>query len=390
MPHRTALFRFRLLLFCLAFLGPTAELSARSFAIDGLIVKGSERLPESYFDQELGLKAGSEIQEEDLPALQHKLLGTGLFRSANFFLSKGSKPGRFILQIDLEDDPSVFSDWAIGNSLFLTQEQRQGLGSELNPYSARVQVISRNLFRAQHRASLDADFDGMGILRAFEVAYGFPRFTQEGVQFDAHFEGVDPAARYSEVLGFGNKGEALWNFELYSDTAFQYGAAFYLNQGRRFTLPGFPRGIVGPKIGLRRETRLLSFRPSDGGAVGASVVFASEGGDQMVYEAEAAYTLGLWSSAEQTVQGNVLSVGGKSLSFRASWRLEQNLAATGFSALPKIYLLAETGGDRYREIHDRGYDFRIGTRFHSNGFIADIAFAYSTLPERLEKWRRER
>lgn len=367
--------------------GPNAEASARSFAIEELIVKGSERLPEGYFSEELGLKPGSEIEENDLPALQHKLLGTGLFRSASFFLQKGSKPGRFRLQIDLEDDPSVFSDWALGSSLYLTQEETEGLGSESSPYSARVQLISRNLFREQHRATLDADFDGMGILRAFQIAYGFPRFTQEGVQFDAHFEGVDPAARYGDTLGFGNRGEALWNFELYPDTAFQYGAAFYLNQGRRFTLPGFPRSILGPKVGLRRETRLLSFRPSDGGAFGASVVLGSE---RTVYEAEGAYTLGLWSSAEQTIQGNIQTIGGKSLSFRATWRLEQNLAAAGFAALPKIYLQAQTGGDRYQGIQDRGYEFRIGTRFHSNGFIADIAFAYTTLPERLEEWRSAR
>jgi hypothetical protein len=369
------------------FLAGSGLAAERRLLLENVDVTGSQRLPTAFLERELHLTPGVSVTEEELTADRNRLLGTGLFQSVQFFLAKGQNPGAARLKIELVDDPGVFGTWAWGGSLGLTQDEGSSdqFSGEFNPLSARAQIISRNLFNSLHRASAAVDYDGQGIMRGFHVAYGFPRFSQESVQFDARMEAADAQARYLDILGFGARGQAYWTFDQPNGTRLQYGLAIYMNnRGERFSLPGFPRTLIGPKVGLYRENRLLSFRPSEGYAYGASVILNSQGFHKMGYELEGAVSEGLWGQSMLTAQVQGLSVGFESFSYRGSLRWEQPLPILDEASDPGIYLQFTHGADHYKDYRYDGREARLGLRFHSAGLIADIALAFRTLPESMK------
>lgn len=357
----------------------------RTLTLERIESVGSQRLPPDFFETELGLKPGITLDDAVLAQARTRILGTGLFRSAQFFLKRGAEPGQARLNIELEDDPSILGSWAWGSSLAVTQDQRttETLGSELNPLGVRGQLISRNMFGLLHRASAQVDYDGQGILRAFQLGYGFPRFSAEDVQFDARMEAMDPTARYFDTLGFASKGEAFWTLE-HGEGSIQYGVALYSNQDETFRLRGFPKVVAGPRVGYMKETRLLGFRTTDGYALGGALVFTTKGTREMSYELEGAWTSSLWPSSSATLQTQILSYGLISLSQRSSLRLEQALPVWNTGDDPLLYVQLTHGSDRWKEFKDEGSEFRLGLRFHSSGLIADFAFTLSRFPERLE------
>lgn len=171
-------------------------------------VTGSTRLPSAFLERELHLAPFMEVTAEELTADRNRLLDTGLFQSLQFFLAKGQSPDHTRLKIEMVDDPAVMGAWAWGGSLVLTQDRSSSdqLGEEFNPLSGCAQIISRNLFNSLHRASAAMVYDGQGIMRGFHVAYGFPRFSKESVQFDARLEAGDAQVRYLDSLSFGSRG----------------------------------------------------------------------------------------------------------------------------------------------------------------------------------------
>jgi len=372
----------------LIFLTGFGQAADRQLLLEKVDVTGSIRLPTAFLERELHLEAGSQVTEEQLTADRNRLLGTGLFQSVQFFLQKGQNPGQARLRIELVDDPGVFGAWAWGGSLGLTQDQSnsENLGGEFNPLSAKLQLISRNFFNSLHRASTAIDYDGQGILRSFHVAYGFPRFAKESVQFDARMEAVDAQMRYLDILGFGSRGQAYWTFDQNHNTSIQYGLAIYLNnREQRFSLPGFPQTLAGPKIGLHSENRLLSFRPSAGYAYSASVILSTHRLDEIGYEVEGAWTESLFASSSLTAQVQGLSVGLESYSYRSSLRWEQSLPILDPVSDPSIYLQFIHGSDRYKDLRYQGHEARLGLRFHSAGLIADIAFTMRTFPDQIQE-----
>lgn len=374
------------LILCLLLIasGPLMAAGGKPLLLDRLSWKGSERLPSDFLSDELGLRAGQLLSEDELTRARNRLLATGLFRSVQFFLKKSAGPGRIELEIELEDDPSVLGSWALGGNLFVHQDTRdtsQSSPNQLDPLGIKAQLISRNLFHSLHRAAVQIDSDGDGNLRGWQLAYGWPRFSAEDIQFDASLEAVDGINRYFEVLGFGGKAQLAWSLDLQEGRSLQYGVALYSNQDPRMRLPGFPKAVGGPKIGLQKETRLLSFRTSEGYAYHVASVVTGEGLRHMSFEGGGAYTKDLWSGSSLTLEADMLSIGGLSFSGRESLRWEQALPIWQNEGDPLAYLQTIYGHDHYRQTKGEGYEARIGLRFHSSGLIADLALSYSRLPD---------
>ncbi|MDQ3235565.1 MAG: hypothetical protein M3Q07_27465, partial [Pseudobdellovibrionaceae bacterium] len=162
-------------------------------------------------------------------------------------------------------------------------------------------------------------------------------------------------------------------------------AIYMNNRGQRFSVPGFPRTLIGPKVGIYRENRLLSFRPSEGYSYGASVILNSQGFNKMGYELEGAITENLFGQSMLTAQVQGLSVGFESVSYRGSLRWEQPLPILDAASDPGIYMQFTHGTDRYKEFRYEGREARLGLRFHSAGLIADVAIAFRALPESMKE-----
>ncbi len=353
----------------------------RQLILDAIEWSGSERLSRSFFEDELGLRPNTSLSQNKLEALQTQLLGTGLFRSARLFLQKGQAPGHAVLSIELEDDPSVFGRWAMGAQLSLNEAQfsSRTLGSTLQPTSIKGMLISRNLFGQLHRASTLLDIDSEGTVQGAQIAYGFPRFSQEDSQFDAELEVINPQLRYLDASAFGVRAEALWTLGSQSLDHWQWGVSYASNQDERFGYQGLPKSIIGPKLGYERETRLLGFRPSQGYRLASSMLFTSAGLRAMAYAAEAAYTHE-WNSSSLTAETRMESVGLLSIHIRNSLRWDVSLPIWKGPQDPIFYIQGLQGQDRYRDQSLEGSELRVGWRLHSEGFIADISFAYRNLP----------
>ena len=238
---------------------------SKSLIIESIHIKGSDRLPSDFLENELKIKANVPLTKELLQDLQLKLYGLGLFESVILGIEKSEQQGHIKLNIDLRDDPSVVGSWAVGGTLSISKGEAttSAIGSESSPMGIRTEIIARNILTRLHRGRIEVDMDGQGIYRGISASYGFPRFSKEGVQFDSSIQVNDVRKRYMEGMGFGGRGSALWSYEAGAGT-FQYVLGMFRNRLPRFGYPGFPSSIVAPQFSYEQETRLRQFFPTEG------------------------------------------------------------------------------------------------------------------------------
>jgi hypothetical protein len=319
-----------------------------------------------------------------------RLLGLGLFKSAILLMRKGSKPGYARLIVEVEDDDSVLSDWALGGELDVTVSENdasttvEGDSSSV-PMDYRLALVGRNVFGNLHRASLFADIDAQGKFREGQVAYGLPRFAKEDAQFDAEIAAVDVSHRYLDALGFGAHGQGLWSRTLASGSGeVQYGAAMYVNKKPDFAVPGFPQVVAGPKVAYYRETRLRSFFPDAGHLLGASLLVAPQRADRSVIELTAAKTFNLGDLVWFTLDSRAAGIGFHGYALRAESRFDVPIGSHDPGQDQGEFFVSLRGGqDRLEKTNLVGSAAVIGVRYHSNGFIAELALKVTKTPDEL-------
>jgi hypothetical protein len=318
-----------------------------------------------------------------------KLLGLGLFKSVILVMRKGTKPGWAKLIIEVEDDSSVLGDWAMGGSLGVSVSDSKASpavpGTNV-PMNFRLGLIGRNLLGDLHRGSGFVDFDDKGLVREALFTYGLPKFAREAVQFDTQIAVVDPRYRFMDSKGFGAKGQGLWTQNL-SDTLngdLIYGVAMYLNQKERFTVPGFPKSVAGPKVGYYRETRLHGFFPQEGAMFSSSIVVNPIEFHTSVIELNIAQTMELASNLLLTVDTSLTTIGVQGYAGRGDLRFDLPFVSSDPNADQAAgYLSFQGGQDRTKQTNLVGTAAVLGLRYHSSGFIADIGLKITHSPEEL-------
>jgi hypothetical protein len=382
--------------------GPDRKVTA--YKLETVELRGSTRMTGEQLARELGLVAGTPLDDELVMTTRSKLLGLGLFKSAILVMRKGSKPGHARLIVEVEDDEGVLTDWALGGELGVTVNESSASSVEANtaPMDYRLGLVARNLAADLHRGSAWVDIDDDGNFRQGQLAYGLPRFALEDVQFDAELAAVSVRHRYLDALGFGGRGQGLWSRTLGSQGEVQYGAAMYTNKKKsEFASPGFPRSVVGPKVAYWRETRLRSFFPGAGSLIGASLLFAPTRSDQSVLELTLARTWSFSDWVYLTLDGRLLSVGVRDYAMRAEGRFDVPLGhAKADEDQAEIFLRLRGGADKATydeaELRNEGREGSgedsvalegsaaiIGVRYHSSGFIAEFGIKVTRSPEEL-------
>lgn len=356
------------------------------YLLEEVSIVGSSRISVERLRNELGLYSGIGLDDDLVMNTRAKLLSLGLFKSALLFMRKGSKRGLAKLFIELEDDDSVLTDWALGGTLGVTQSERQfGSSSpESPPLGYRFELIGRNFFKALHRGAILVDVDSLGTLRKAELAYGFPRFTHEGTQFDAKFEATNTGFHYLDALGFGLKGQGLWS-QTFSDwTELRYGAAMYVNEKKDFRIPNFPRSVAGPKLVLAKETRLLSFIPREGYHASAGLVLSPQKVEESLVEINLDKTISLLSRCQLTLSADLMSIGIKGYSLRSQVRFDVPFVSRLDAANNgEVFVRLRGGADTYDETELIGSAAIVGLRYHSSGFIAEFGLQITRSPEEL-------
>ena len=364
------------------------NIETNPYLLEEVSIVGSTRVPIETLRNELGLFAGAGLDDNLVMSTRAKLLSLGLFKSALLFMRKGSKRGMAKLIIEVEDDHSVLTDWALGGTLGVTQSERQfGSSSpESPPLGYRFELIGRNFFRSLHRGALLMDLDSSGTLRKAELAYGFPRFTHEGTQFDTKIEATNTGFHYLDALGFGLKGQGLWSQNISEWAELQYGAAMYVNEKKNFRIPGFPRSVAGPKLIIARETRLLSFIPRTGYHAGAGFVLSPQKMEESIVEINLDKTISLLSLCQLTLSADLMSIGIKGYSLRSQARFDipfvSQLDAPNNG---EFFLRLRGGADKYEETKLTGSTAILGLRYHSSGFIAELSLQITRSPEELTR-----
>ncbi len=356
------------------------------YKLETVEIQGSTRLAARDLASELGLVMGTPLDDELVMSTRTRLLGLGLFKSAILVMRKGTQPGFAKLIIELEDDDSVLTDWALGGELgvSLSENAAKTVDPDRAPLDYRLGLVGRNLFNNMHRGSLYFEFDSSGHFQGGQLAYGFPRFTREDVQFDAEIAGTNVHHRYLDVLGFGGRGQGLWSRTVGGLGEVQYGAAMYVNKGPEFALNGFPSAVAGPKFAYFKETRLRGFFPGRGHLIGASVLVSPTETEKSVLEVNLAKTFSFADMLYFTLDTRVLTVGVDGYSLRGESRFDIPLGHQDPGEdQAEVFLRLRGGHDVLEETNLVGSAAIIGVRYHSSGFIAELAIKVTRSPEDL-------
>lgn len=359
---------------------------AQIYKLESVEISGTTRMSSEQLVSELALTPGTPLDDELVMTTHARLLGLGLFKSAILMMRKGSEPGRAKLVIEVEDDPSVLTDWALGGELgvTVTETTASSVQSGTAPMDYRLGLVGRNVFGNLHRGSAFFDIDGEGEIRQGQIAYGMPRFAREDAQFDAELAVVDSYYRYLDAMGFGARGQGLWSHSLSGLGELQYGAAMYVNKKPRFVVPGFPDAVAGPKLAFFKESRFHGFFPGDGHLIGASLLLSPTDTEESIIELNLARTWDLARVLFLTIDGRMLSVGADGYSVRAEGRVDVPIgtAAPGEDQAA-AFLRLRGGQDSVGKVDLIGSAAVLGVRYHSSGFIAELAIKITRAPEEL-------
>ena len=367
---------------CLNFAGDCFAEPTQALLLEKIELRGTSRIDAVQISEELGLKRGMPLGDALVSTTRNRLLSLGLFRSVYLYQRKGSAAGNVNLVIEVEEDDAVLTDWALGGLVAVTQDQTaSSVRAPSTPtVGARLELLGRNLFSSLHRGGLMADLDSIGILRRARVAYGFPRFAKEDVQFDVEADAVDVRSRYLDALGYGGKVQGLWTQSL-AGMDIHYGPAMYVNRSPRFAVPEFPTTIAGPKLGLLKETRLLRFYPSQGYSFGSSLIYAVNDSFRSALEVSAAYTLNLFDFAFITLGSELITVGTEGYSWRGENRFDFPVNSGKKFGNIDIFVRLRAGSDEFDGTHLSGQAGIIGVRYHSSGFIGEFSFKITKAPQ---------
>jgi len=384
----------RLLTLWLALLLSTTEIRAQgipstagkvmALRLESIDVVGTTRLDAKFLHEEFALKDGTALDDQFVMSTRQKILSLGIFKSAILYLKRGSRAGLAKLTIEVEDDDSILTDWGLGGLLGMNYEQRQTTGSTAPPLGYRLELLGRNLFNSLHRGFIMADIDAEGVLRQGRAIYGLPRFTNEDVQFDTEIAATDVRRRYLDANGFGGRVQGIWT-ESRGAFDFQYGPAMYVNREGRFAVPGFPDAVAGPKVALLRETRLNRFLPGEGYLLNAGFLYAVTKSYQSLLELRSAYTVDVLELALLTVDAKLLTIGKDGFSWRGEGRIDVPLGPShqGTQKSTDLFMRFRGGRDHFEDTDLSGSAGIFGLRYHSSGFIAEIALEITKSPGQL-------
>jgi len=361
--------------------------SLPTYKVESIEIVGSTRLTSDYIYEQLRISDATVMSDEWLSEARTTLLGLGVYKYVFFALRKGSKPGFAKLLITAKDDESVVSDWAAGGEFGLSLVKPS---PDLNENSAfrgyRLGLVARNILNRGHRAALLAEIAADGNLALGSLAYGLPRFVNESIQFDAVLSVVDPTEKYFDTDGFGMKAQTIWTRQR-RGFDINYGLVWYSNRHERYSIPSAPQLVSGPKIGIIRETRLLSFMPNNGYRASVSLTPSLVNRAQATFEAELARTFIGQDIGALTFSGKSLQVGRASSSLRGEVKYELPIVTSSHGLRSLLYISRRAGLDRTALSKFTGYETVAGYRYHSTGFIGDINFKIISKNPFLEKWQ---
>jgi hypothetical protein len=363
-----------------------ANRQVQVYKLETIELVGTTRMTTEQLAEELNLTPGTPLNDDLVMSTRSRLLGLGLFKSAILIMRKGTSPGLAKLIVEVEDDEGVLTDWALGGELGVTLSEDSASNADVDsaPMDYRLGLVGRNLFTDMHRGSLFVDLDSKGEFRAGQIAYGLPRFAMEDAQFDAEVAATDVRQRYLDVLGFGGRGQGLWSRSIASLGEIQYGAAMYVNKKPDFAVPGFSTSVAGPKFAYYKETRLRGFFPGAGYQIGSSLLLSPFDTEQSVLEIALARTFNFGDLLYLTFDTELLTVGVDGYAVRGEGRFDVPLgrAAAGEDQA-EVFVRLRGGHDSIDQVDLVGSAAIIGVRYHSSGFIAELALKVTKSPEEL-------
>ena len=355
----------------------------RIYKLETIELVGTDRIQKEKLIEMLGLTEGLPLDDTFVMETRQRLLGLGIFRSVLLLMKKGSKPGLAKLIVKVEDDEMVLGKWAVGSELGVTYGEPRSPKVDPNdaPMGYRINLISRNLMGTMHRGALTTDIGSNGSIKYGSLAYGFPRFARESVQFDAHISTVNVEERYLDSFGFGSKGEATWSENYGEYGVLQYGIAMYLNNHKNHIVPSFPRIVTGPKFSYSLETRFLGFIPSPGWQAAISVIPYSGKPTNSILEGSLTKTIGLGSYALFTLNAKSMAVGIEATSTRVTTQLHIPIGyRQQYDDAGEVFIKFRAGSDRVEDLNLFGSSAVLGIRYHSSGFIAEVALKITKHP----------
>jgi len=299
-------------------------------------------------------------------------------------MRKGSVKGKARLIIEVEDDPSVLGNWALGGEIGVTHGEAQAasVDPESPPLGYKLRLVSRNLFQNLYRGDMFIDLDSNGDIRSSRVAIGMPRFASEDAQFDVELSAVDITRRYLDASLFANHIRTSWTTQAGNNAEVQYGVSVLANRKDRFGFPNFPDLLTGPRLGYTKESRLQRFFPSAGSRTHVAAMYVPMQPNHSTFELGGSRTWNAWGASWLSFNLDTMTIGqfgnGARMETRWDWALESSRSADDQAA---FFISLKAGIDRYKDQSFRGSAGLLGIRYHSSGFIAEIRLQITKSPK---------
>jgi len=376
----------------LAFSAESSELdnapvrAQRTLELESLRVEGSTRMSAKQIQHELALMVGSPLDDQLVMETRQKLLSLGLFRSVMLRMTRGSAPGKAVLIIELDDDRSVLTDWALGGRVGVRygEVQAKSVDPNLPPLGYQIELLSRNLFRSLHRGRVSVDIDGTGNVMAGRISYGWPRFAIEDIQFDTEISAINVTTRYLDVLGFGGRALGQWTQSVGIFSELQYGIIMLVNHEPDFAVPWFPKAVTGPRVMWTKETRLQRFYPGDGYLVSGGLIYPPAASEHTSLELSLARTWGVDNKLWFSTGVDALQVGTDNYAVRGEARLDLPITPVSYQGdQAGFFILLRAGEDGNTRLRTnvKGSAGIFGVRYHSPGFIAELMLQITNTPK---------
>lgn len=368
-------------------LAEPAEERVKTYKLESLEVVGSSRLSPEQIREQLRISNNTTLSDEWLAEARTKLMGLAVYKYVFFSLKKGSNSDYAKLIITAYDDDEVLSEWATGGEFGLSLvKPAPDLGDDSPVRSYRFGLVARNIMKRSHRGALIADLGTNGNLIFGSLAYGLPRFVTEAIQFDAALVLTDPSQRYLETEAFGMKGQTLWTRQRWGLDV-TYGLAWYSNRHDRYSLDHWPSLVSGPKFGVVRETRLLSFLPKPGYKAAAFLVPSLVNREHGTLEAEVLRTEQIRDMLAVTAAGKIVQIGRGATTLRGDLKLELPITTSSHGLRSVLYFARRIARDQFQSFKHSGSETIAGYRYHSTGFIGDINFKLASENPFAKRWK---
>ena len=171
-----------------------SQIETKPFVLESVELHGTNRISVDQIKSILRLRKGLPLNHQIIMEGRSQLLGLGLFQRVLLLIRKGSSFGKAKLVIEVEDDDSTLTPWALRGDISIEARERKTEDPTIDKISRHLELTlnSNNLWTQLQHGQVQVKFDSEGQIRSQNLSFHIPQKSPEGHRFDLHAQISDP------------------------------------------------------------------------------------------------------------------------------------------------------------------------------------------------------